>query len=138
MSALCISLVATLLATGISDGTGPAVARRLATSQLSDGHWTGDSRFAPTALALRTISLFLPGEYGPERAERFARARQWLLATPATSTGDRANQLLALFYAGATDRDRQPFVDALLVLQRADGGWPQAAGMESDPMSPAR
>ena len=69
----------------------------------------------------------------PEQRERidrrFAQVREWLLATPAKDNEDRVSRLRALQFVGAETQDA---AKELLDTQRADGGWAQLAGMESD------
>src|SRR5579872_4961916 len=66
-----------------------AYTRRIATWQRPDGQWpTVDarppqsySRFTATALALRSMHLYMPAALSQEVHERSTLARKWLLAT---------------------------------------------------------
>jgi hypothetical protein len=123
-----------------------ALARKFADAQLPDGHWTGgdgqpplsSSDFTATALAVRVLSLFTPELFAPERDLRLERARKWLLAAEPRSTEDRASQLLGLLWSGAPSSDRKRVAKALIEGQRADGGWAQEPGMESDAYATGR
>jgi ankyrin repeat protein len=118
-------------------------ARRFLNAQLPDGHWAvndgrppfGASVFSATALAIRSMSLYLPERFASERKECFERARQFLNTQPAASTDDRAFQLLGLTWANASTEERQKAASELLHHQRSDGGWAQLDGMESDAYS---
>jgi hypothetical protein len=107
--------------------------------QYPDGPWRTNSYrppseyspFATTFVALRAIQLYpLPGRR-EEFAERFARAKKWLLAQKAYSGEEHCMQLNALATAGATAGERAPFVRELKAEQNPDGSWsqtPQARG----------
>jgi ankyrin repeat protein len=120
-----------------------AAAKRVANFQLTDGHWpVGDGRpphsyspFTATALCVRLVSLHLPATMIGERDRSRLSARRWLLANRPESTEDAAFQLLGLKWSGATLAERRSAADAIVARQRADGGWSQMDGMESDAYS---
>jgi hypothetical protein len=66
----------------------------------------------------------LPGRR-EEFAERFARAKTYLLTHQAYSGEEHCMQLNALATAGATSQERAPFVKALKAAQNPDGSWSQ-------------
>lgn len=72
----------------------------------------------------------------PARAAEFdiriERAKKWLQNAKAVTAYDRAEQLMGLRWAGASDAEMAPVIKALLAHQRADGGWSQNAYLESD------
>src|SRR5205807_3109393 len=88
--------------------------------QLPDGSW-GTTAYRPpaeysaftiTAVVLRAIKLYpIPGRR-EEFADRFARAKRWLLFTKATSVEERTMQLIGLAETGASASERAPFVKA--------------------------
>ena len=101
--------------------------------QYPDGAWRTTSYrppseyspFATTAVVLRAIQLYpLPGRR-QEFAERFARAKQYLLTHKAYSGEEHCMQLNALATAGATPDERAPFVKELKASQNPDGSWSQ-------------
>jgi ankyrin repeat protein len=108
--------------------------------QFPDGAWRTTSYrppeeygpFTTTAVALRAIRLYpIPGRRA-EFDDRFARARQWLLAAKASSAEERSMQLNGLADAGATASERAPFVTAMKAAQNQDGSWNQLPSMPGD------
>jgi ankyrin repeat protein len=108
--------------------------------QFPDGAWRTTSYrppeeygpFTTTAVALRAIRLYpIPGRRA-EFDDRFARAKQWLLAAKASSAEERSMQLNGLADAGATASERAPFVTALKAAQNQDGSWSQLPSMPGD------
>jgi len=118
-------------------------ARRIANWQRADGHFvTSDGRppqsfslFTTTAVAVRAMNLYLPEQLAAEKAERFARARRWLLATAPASTEDYTFRLLGLNWAGAAAAERNQAAAELRALQRPNGGWAQLPHMQPDAYS---
>jgi hypothetical protein len=83
-------------------------------------------------VALRAIRLYpIPGRR-EEFAERFARAKRWLLAATASSEEERAMQLNGLADAGASASERAPFVKTLAAAQNPEGSWSQLPGMRGE------
>ncbi|MEO6774297.1 MAG: ankyrin repeat domain-containing protein, partial [Kofleriaceae bacterium] len=111
-----------------------AMARYLALHQARDGRFPAmmqrepvdGSDVALTAIAVRALSV-----YAPDPA-RIARARAYLTGVAATTTEDRAYQLLGLHDAGAASAELAPLAARLAATQRADGGFAQLAGLRSD------
>jgi ankyrin repeat protein len=118
-------------------------ARRVASCQRPDGHWiTGDARppqsyslFTATALAVRTMHLYMPAQLGKETQQRSARAIKWLLTAEPHSTEDSAYRLLGLYWAGATSLECRRAARELLALQRSNGGWAEIPHMQPDAYS---
>jgi len=112
----------------------------LARQQLSDGSWgftlprvpMQSSPFTFTALAVRSLNAYAPKGYSREIAQRVARAKAWLLATPAKTSEDRASRLLGLKWAGASANERQKAIAAIRADQRSNGGWSQLPTLQSD------
>ena len=120
-----------------------AYTRRVASCQRPDGHWvTGDARppesysfFTATALAVRTMHLYMPPQLSKETQQRSARAIKWLLDAEPQSTEDSAYRLLGLYWAGATPLQCRHAAHDLLALQRSNGGWGQLPHMQPDAFS---
>ncbi len=112
----------------------------LAKQQAADGHWgfiiqrvpVQSSYFTVTALSLSILNAYAPKDHTAEIAERKARAKTWLLTTPARNTEDRTFRLLGLKWAGASLAERQKAIEELRALQRPDGGWAQLPSLHSD------
>jgi ankyrin repeat protein len=116
------------------DDITDAMARYIALVQAKDGRFPAmmqripadGSDVALTAVAIRALSL-----YAPDPA-RITRARAYLAAVAATTTEDRAYQLLGLHWAGARAAELQPLAQQLVATQRADGSFAQRAGLRGD------
>jgi ankyrin repeat protein len=112
----------------------------LARLQRSDGSWMIADQRPPlgvgavmwTALAARAVAVYMPAGRRSEMEERVRRARSYLLEVKAVTTQDEVFQLLGLRWTSAPDGEIRKHRDALLGLQREDGGWSQLAGMSSD------
>jgi hypothetical protein len=121
-----------------ADETTAAMARLIANCQLEDGSFRTlpvrppieSSDFAATALSIRALQLY--GTDIEHIEQKIARARTWLnISTPKTNE-DRTMQLLGLTWANASMEDIRSRVQALMSEQRADGGWSQLPGLETD------
>lgn len=118
-------------------------ARRIATWQRPDGHWpTGDARppqsystFTATALALRTMHLYLPAALEKEMQSRSALARKWLMTATPLSTEDTTFRLFGLYWAEATSDECRRAAHDLLALQRSGGGWAEIPHLPPDAYS---
>ena len=80
-----------------------------------------------TALSLRAIQL-----YGVQPEVSVARAAAWLRTATPRSTEERAMQLLGLVWGRASADDIRASADALVAMQREDGGWAQLPALETD------
>ncbi len=128
-------------ATGISPNlvTG-AYVQRVASWQRADGHFpTFDVRppqsyslFTATAVAVRAMRLYMLPQLMKERDERAARAAKWLSTATPHETEDFTFRLLGLHWADAAPSQIHRAAQALLDLQRPDGGWGQLPNMPSD------
>jgi hypothetical protein len=122
------------------DATTEAVAEYLLLRDQDRDHWrTASGRppseasdFTVTYLAVRALRRW--GAEGQEgrAARRIEAARDWLLRAAAGDTEDRVFRLRGLRAAGAADEDVTQAAQELLRSQHDDGGWGQAAGMDSD------
>jgi ankyrin repeat protein len=114
--------------------------RRVATWQRPDGHFpTFDvrppqsySRFTATAVAVRSLQLYMPPQLIKESEERIRRAREWFLTAKPHETEDFTFRLFGLLWSGAAFQDRRRAARELLLLQRPDGGWGQLPHMGTD------
>jgi ankyrin repeat protein len=100
-----------------ADGRFPAIMQRVP----ADG-----SDVALTAVAIRALVTYAPGR------DRIARARAYLAKVVATTTEDRAYQLLGLHWAGATATELAPLAAQLSATQRPDGSFAQRPGLRGD------
>jgi hypothetical protein len=116
--------VAYLLAKQSPDGSWPGVAVRLP---------HGDSNFDQTATAIRAIDAYAPPAMRRQADASIARARAWLIATPARPNNEALTyRLQALVWAKAPTGEISKARAQLLATQQADGGWSQQPGMASD------
>jgi len=117
-----------------------AMVHMLVTIQHPDGHW---SRYIPrppiqasditaTASALHMIESYGISSRRREMESSAQRARAWLVNARAETNEERAHQLLGLAWAGGDADALQALAKQLVQQQRADGGWAQLAGLESD------
>jgi hypothetical protein len=122
------------------DETTAAVTEFLLRFQSDQPHWkpqsqrppTEQSPFTSTHVALRGLKAFGTPEQKERIARRVEQARDWLLKTPGNDTEDRVSRLRALAFASAAPHEIGNAAQALLHTQRADGGWAQLDGAESD------
>jgi Squalene-hopene cyclase N-terminal domain len=113
--------------------------------QRTDGSWNrglGISRSpiqegnaARTAQAIRALRQYGPPARKVEIEDRVARARKWLLHANSRTTGDAAMILLGLRWSTAGSDDLQKASQALLSIQRSDGGWAGNPNLASDAYS---
>ena len=90
------------------------------------------SPFTPTYLALRALRTWGTEKQKEQIGKRLEPARGWLLKTAAKDTEDRVFRLLALKEVGADEKAIAAAAWELMRTQRADGGWGQLDGMDSD------
>ena len=122
------------------DRTTAAVTEYLLRYRKDLDHWRTTSNrppseaspFTATYLAVRGLQAFGTPEQKKRREERLRAARGWLDKTPAKDTEDRVFRLWALQRIGADAKAVQAAARELRQTQRADGGWAQRDGMESD------
>ena len=122
------------------DAMTDAMALWSASSQFGDGSWSLPSHRAPieyspftgTALGLRALQLYGPPARRKEFEVHIAKARQWLEQNTARDNEGRTFRLLGLGWAGADKNVLNHAADDLIRSQRADGGWAQLPGLESD------
>ncbi len=121
----------------IGPGT-QSMAMVLARQQSANGNWglsgprapMQSSAFTFTALAVKALQ-----DYAPKNAQttdQIAKARAWLLNTPAKTSEDRASRLLGLGLCSVKGPVLAEAVSAIKSDQQSDGGWGQLPGMASD------
>jgi len=116
--------VAYLLAKQSPDGSWPGVATRLP---------HGDSNFDQTATAVRAIDAYAPPAMRKQTDAAIAKARAWLIATPARPNNEALSyRLEALVWAKASGGEIAKARSQLAASQQSDGGFSQQAGMASD------
>jgi hypothetical protein len=112
----------------------------LARKQLGDGSWRNglprvpilSSDFTTTAVAARTIAAYRASTDAAEMNERVARAKQWLIAKAPVTTDDKVSRLLGLRWTHADESMIRSAAVLLKREQKADGGWSQLVGVNSD------
>ncbi|MBL9135317.1 MAG: ankyrin repeat domain-containing protein [Verrucomicrobiales bacterium] len=117
-----------------------ALVHHLASIQHLDGRWELNLFRPPiqstpvtsTALGLYALARFGWEARAAEFASRVRLASQWLAEQRPETHEGRVYQLLGLAWSGWKPRPLQAMSEALLAMQRADGGWSQLPGLESD------
>lgn len=124
-----------------ADDVSEAVSNYLLNTQTELRHWrhrgsrppTSGSDFTATYVALRGLHYFGSEERQEQIAQRKQKVAEWLSSAPATETEDLVFKLSSLNYVGSSDAKAvRDAAEALLFLQRDDGGWGQKADMSSD------
>ena len=109
--------------------------------QTREGNWSANQSRRPpmnagdfngAAMAIYAIRHYTPKGNEGSSENAVARAVAWLEKTNPSTTQDRAFHALALHWAKEGSDSARRSAQALLPLQRADGGWSQLAGLESD------
>lgn len=91
-----------------------------------------DSNIMRTTFAIRALAYYGWPARKAEFAAKIDRGRVWLKQATPVTTYEMADRLDGLHTAGATDASLKADVEALLALQRKDGGWAQTPFLESD------
>jgi ankyrin repeat protein len=114
------------------NSTTDAMARYIALHQDGDGRFPAMMQRIPadgSDVALTAVAIRALQTYAPDPA-RVARARNYLESIAATTTEDRAYQLLGLHWAGAPDLNA--LADQLIATQRPDGSFAQRGTLRGD------
>lgn len=122
------------------DTSTQSAAVYLMRKQAEDGRWPvwaarpplEGSEFTATALAIRAVQKYAPPQMTAEVAQRTAKARAWLLATPGKSTEDKVFRLFGLNWTNADPKAIKTAAHELLTMQNDDGGWSQLPNLNSD------
>jgi N-acyl-D-amino-acid deacylase len=123
-----------------SDKTKELLAKNILQRQRKNGSWASPNErppleyysFSATALSIQGITTYLPAVFKIEVDERLARARKWLMITPAIANEEKVFQLLGLTWANADKKFIQQQAKKLLAAQHADGGWSQLDALPTD------
>jgi len=84
------------------------------------------------AIIIRALRHYAIPARKQEFEQSIARARIWLTKAKPSTTQDYTMRLYGLHYAEAPQKDVKQAADALLALQRPDGGWAPNPHMQSD------
>jgi ankyrin repeat protein/mono/diheme cytochrome c family protein len=126
---------------GPKDDYTDAAVRFIKAMQTPEGIWkANESRRPPlnvgvyqaSALAIYSLRHFTRAWDQAASDQAIGRALAALEKLQPVSTQDRAFYLMALTWAGASTASLDRAVRGLTGMQRADGGWAQMAGMETD------
>ena len=90
------------------------------------------SPFTATFVALRAVRAFASPDQSDRVTERVAKAREWLLRTPAGDNEERVFRLWALKLAAADEGAVRDAAQKLRDAQLPNGGWAQVADTEAD------
>jgi FOG: Ankyrin repeat len=114
----------------------------LAESQEPEGSWRmgevqlrppiTESAFGSTTRAIRALQAYSIPAREKEFTERIARACAWLQRTKPSTTEDFSMRLSGLVWCGTSVAEVKNAGQALLSLQRSDGGWGGNPHMRSD------
>lgn len=117
-----------------------SMAHLVSTIQHPDGHWDWNlprppiqaSEITSTAFGIHILKHFGIPARQREMDAQIRRARAWLAKADVETTEEKAYQLLGLAWAGDSASALRSRVDDFLRSQRADGGWAQLEGLQSD------
>lgn len=120
----------------VTDAAALAVARL----QLSDGAWYLEDARPPisgsiveeTALAARTIQVYMPAGMQSQKREILQRARGFFERKAVRDTQDAAFLIMGLRWTDGSEAVVRKHRDQLVSLQREDGGWGQKPTMKCD------
>lgn len=124
------------------DSLSDAFVENLLLTQEEDGHWGIDSVRPPasssvqmaTAFALMGLDLYGgPPRQNPRIAKAIRAAADWLRKQPpSTATEDIVGALWCNYLLKPHVAHESKELQQLIQMQRADGGWAQEPGLESD------
>jgi ankyrin repeat protein len=85
-----------------------------------------------TALTMRAIKEYAPARERDAYMSLVARGAAWIAKAEPRTTEDFAFKVLGLHWGDGNRQDVQKAAQAVIALQRADGGWSQLPSMQSD------
>ena len=123
-----------------SDAATDAMTHFLRRQQMPDGQWRPLAHRPPiessdlqaTTMSMRALQLYASKSDRAQSDTAIRLAANWIGEAPASSTQDRAFQLLGLTWGHGPTPVIQRAVRALTALQRPDGGWAQLPTLTSD------
>ena len=123
------------------DAFTDAAVRYIKAMQTAEGNWSSNESRRPPMSAgdyqALAVTIYAIKHYSPpaEKASSdaaIARAVAWLERSTPELTQDRAFKAIALAWANERSESAKRAASSLVSLQRADGGWSQMPGLESD------
>ena len=124
-----------------ANATTDAMVHNIAAQQQAAGNWHSDTLarppmadgdFSNTAIAIRSLSVYMIPARRTELEARIAGAAAWLRSNKPVTAEDCNMQLLGLKWAGAGKASLAEFAQRIVAAQRADGGWAQTSFLASD------
>jgi hypothetical protein len=118
-----------------------ASVRVIKAMQSPNGSWSGNEsrrppmnagEFQAAALCIYALQHYTPVGHEADTAEAIRRAVVWLESTTPKTTQDRAFHALGFEWAKEGSASARRSADALIAMQRRDGGWSQLPGMQTD------
>ena len=114
----------------------------MAVSQESDGRWPAgevqlrppisESDVASTARVIQALQVYPLPARKQEFSERIGHARKWLKQIKPVRTEDFTMRLAGLRWSDAAENDLRRAADALIGIQRPNGGWGNNPYMDPD------
>lgn len=125
--------------------TTDAVVNYFLKHQAANGYWkvtsnrppSEASHFTTNYLALRALRVWGSPKLKNEIEERTKKSAAWIFDTASKTNEDQVFQLLAFSELKADKTIIEKSAKALITKQKADGGWAQLEGMDSDPYATA-
>ncbi len=121
--------------------TTDAVVTYFLKHQMANGYWkvtsnrppSEASHFTTNYLALRSLRVWGNSKLKNEIEERTKKSAAWIFETAPKTNEDQVFQLLAFSELKADKAIIEKSARKLIANQKADGGWSQLEGMDSDP-----
>jgi hypothetical protein len=122
------------------DATTGALVDYLLRAQRPAGDWASydyrppmeDGPVVAAAWAVYAISAYTPAGREPVAAGSLRRAGEWFAGRSPATHNEAVMRLLGLHWTGRPARERAEAAAAIRATQRADGGWAQLPGRETD------
>jgi ankyrin repeat protein len=114
--------------------------RYIRETQSYDGTWSTFGRppldepspFQMTAWSIKAMTLFPRAGEDAITSRSIERAMDWMRENEPDNLNQRNMQLLGLKWGGESYPELQKYAQAIMDLQRPDGGWAQLETLESD------